>query len=194
MVAADSPAFMSVEVADIKIERALVELSKLDKDLFNKLRREFRQEIKPIAKELQGNIPRGGSPLSGMSRSSRIARTLQTPDARSPYVWKLPTVRVDLGTQRRRGAGSVSIGRIQFLDKRPFSAFSILETARQAQSFRGANMIGGIEAKFPSKGKGRWVIQQFYERRPEIRRILVRMLGKYMRGVNNRMARKLGGF
>lgn len=188
------PSPVQVNLRDVKIERALVELRKLDKDLFNQLRREFRAEVKPIAKQLQGNIPRGGSPLSGMSRSQRISRSRQTPDARSPYVWKLPTVKVDLGTQRRRRAGSVSLSRIQFNDKRPFSAFSILETARQAQGFRGKNMLAGIEAKYPSKGKGRWVIAQFYERRPEMRRILVRLLSKYMRGVNNRMARNLGGF
>jgi len=69
-----------------------------------------------------------------------------------------------------------------------------LETAREAFGFRGANMIRGINSKYPPIGKGRWVIPQFYDERPELRRILVRLLGKYMRGVNNRMAKRLGGF
>jgi len=98
---ADFPSPVGVDVRDVDVERALVELRKLDKDLFNQLRREFRADVKPIAKELQQGIPRGGSPLSGMSSSPRISRSRQAPGQREPYVWKLPTVKVDLGTKRR---------------------------------------------------------------------------------------------
>lgn len=190
---ASVPSPVQIDVRDVDVEKALVELRKLDRDLFNQLRREFRADVKPIAKELQGNIPRGGSPLSGMSSSARISRSRKAPAQREPYVWKLPTVKVDLGTRRRRRARNVPLARIYFNDKRPFSAFSVLETARDSFGFRGDNMLRGINSKFPPKGKGRWVIPQFYDQRPELRQMLVRILAKYMRGVNNRMAKRLGG-
>lgn len=163
----------------------------MDSTLYNQMRREFRSEIKPFARNLHSNIPRGGSPLSGMSGSTRIARTTKTPDARSPYVWKLPSVKIDVGTGRRRRSSVKNIVRITFNDKRPFSAFSILETARRATGYRGANMLRGIRSKYPDKGKGRWVIQDFYTSRPYIVNVAERILTKYIRVVNRRVARRL---
>jgi len=156
------------------------------------MRREFRREIKPYARELQQNIPRGGSPLSGMSRSPRIARTNKSPDLRGPFVWKLPGTKIDVGTRRRGRRGTQSIVRIRFTDKRPYSAFSVLETARQSNTQRGQNMIAGIEQKYKKDGKGRWVIQPFYERRREFIRLAGRIVGKYTRKINRRLAKRIG--
>lgn len=189
MPRAGSPEILSFDIRDLDIDRALYHLRRTDKALFNQMRREFRTAVKPIAKELQGNIPRGGSPLSGMSRSPRKARTLKGADARSPYVWKLPSTKIDVGTRRSGRRGTQSIVRIRFTDKRPFSAFSILETARDAKSWRGQNMIAGIKSKYPNSGKGRWVIKQFYDRRREMLRIAGRVVGKYSRSVSRKIAR-----
>lgn len=189
MPRARSPEILSFDIRDLDIDRALVHLRKTDKDLFNQMRREFRTAIRPIAKELQGNIPRGGSPLSGMSRSPRKSRTLKGADDRSPYVWKLPSTQIDVGSRRSGRRGSQSVVRIRFNDKRPFSAFSILETARQAKSWRGQNMIAGIKSKYSNAGKGRWVIQQFYDRRQEMLRIGTRVVAKYSRSLSRKIAR-----
>lgn len=189
MPRAGSPEILSFDIRDLDIDRAMYHLRKTDKDLFNQMRKDFRTAIKPIAKDLQGNIPRGGSPLSGMSRSPRKARTMKSADQRSPYVWKLPSTKIDIGTRRSGRRGTQSIVRIRFLDKRPFSAFSILETARQSATPRGQNMIAGITSKFPNNGKGRWVIQQFYDRRQEMLRIAGRVVGKYSRQVSRKIAR-----
>lgn len=183
---------LSFDIRDVDVDRALYELRKTDKDLFNQMRREFRREIKPIARDLKDNIPRGGSPLSGMSRSPRISRTSKSVDLRGPFVWKLPGTRIDVGTRRRGRRGTQSIVRIRFTDKRPFSAFSVLETARQSNNWRGQNMIAGIEQKYKKDGKGRWVIQPFYERKPEMMRIAGRIVGKYMKTVNRRLAKRMG--
>ena len=175
------------------LERALYELRRADKDLFNTMRREFRREIKPIAKGLHSNIPRGGSPLSGMSRSNRISKSRKTPEQRAPFVWKLPGTKIDVGTRRSGRRSTQSIVRIVFTDKRPYSAFSVLETARNARGQRGQNMITGIEQIYQSKGKGRWVIQQFYDRKPDILRVAGKVVGKYTQRVNRRLANRIGG-
>lgn len=188
MPRAGSPEILSFNIRDLDIDRALYHLRRTDKDLYNQMRRDFRTAVKPIAKELQGNIPRGGSPLSGMSRSPRKARTLKGADARSPYVWKLPSTKIDVGSRRSGRRGTRSIARIQFTDKRPFSAFSILETARDANSWRGQNMIAAIKSKYPNRGKGRWVIEQFYDRRQEMVRIGRRVVAKYSRSITKKIA------
>ena len=184
---------LSFDIQDMDIDRALYELRKADKDLYNQMRREFRRELKPIAKELQSNIYRGGSPLSGMSRSARISKSVKPVDQRAPYVWKLPGTKIDIGSRRAGRQGSRNIARITFMDKRPYSAFSVLETARQARNYRGANMIAGIESKAPANGRGRWVIQQFYDRRQEMVRIAGKVIGKYTARVNRRLAKRIGG-
>jgi len=184
---------LSFDIQDMDVDRALYELRKADKDLYNQMRREFRREIKPIAKELQSNIYRGGSPLSGMSRSARISKSTKPVDQRGPFVWKLPGTKIDIGSRRAGRRGTRNIARITFMDKRPYSAFSVLETARQARNYRGANMIAGIESKAPANGKGRWVIQQFYDRRQEMVRIAGKVIGKYTARVNRRLAKRIGG-
>jgi len=183
-----------ISPSNMDLDRALYELRKADKDLFNQMRREFRKEMRPIANELKGNIPRGGSPLSGMSRSQRIAKTRMSVEERSPFVWKLPGTKIDVGTRRSGRRGTQSIVRIVFTDKRPFSAFSVLETAREGRGFRGNNMVKGISDKYPNYGKGRWVIQQFYDRRNEMVRIAGQIVGKYVSGVNRRLGKRLRGF
>ena len=182
-----------IQPVNADIDRALTELRKADNDLYNQMRRDFRREIKPIAKELQSNIWRGGSPLSGMSRSARISKSAKPVDQRGPFVWKLPGTKIDVGSRRSGRRGTRNIARISFTDTRPYSAFSVLETARQGRSQRGENMIVGIEKKVSAKGKGRWVIQQFYDRRQEMVRIAGKVIGKYTNRVNRRLAKRIGG-
>ena len=191
----DSNEILSFDIQPVNadIDRALTELRKADNDLYNQMRRDFRREIKPIAKELQSNIWRGGSPLSGMSRSARISKSAKPVDQRGPFVWKLPGTKIDVGSRRSGRRGTRNIARISFTDTRPYSAFSVLETARQGRSQRGENMIVGIEKKVSAKGKGRWVIQQFYDRRQEMVRIAGKVIGKYTARVNRRLAKRIGG-
>ena len=182
-----------IQPVNADIDRALTELRKADNDLYNQMRSEFRREIKPIARELQSNIWRGGSPLSGMSRSARISKSAKPVDQRGPFVWKLPGTKIDVGSRRSGRRGTRNVVRINFTDNRPYSAFSVLETARQGRSQRGENMIVGIEKKVSANGKGRWVIQQFYDRRQEMVRIAGKVIGKYTARVNRRLAKRIGG-
>jgi len=189
---AASPNSLQFDVLAGGLDVMLTDLRKLDRDLYNQMRREFRAELKPLANKLQKNIPRGGSPLSGMSRSPRISRSLQSAEDRAPFVWKLPTARVEIGTRRRGRRGVRNVVRIRFNDKRPYSAFSVLELARNSFGYRGANMVRGINAKYAPVGKGRWVIQQFYDRRPEVIGVLKMFLKRYGVQVSARLAAKAG--
>lgn len=167
-------------------------LNAVDKDLTKQMRADFRSEIRPYANELKANIP-GPSPLSGMSRGVRLARTTTPAEQRSPYVWKKPSASIDVGSRSRgRRSGryrTEPILRIRFNDKRPYSAFSILETARQATNWRGENMLRGLEKKgYGPVGKGRRVIDQFYQKQPEMIGIAQRILVDYAKRVNVRLA------
>lgn len=174
------------------LDVVLDDLRKLDRDLYNELRRELRADLKPLAQRLQKNIPRGGSPLSGMSSSPRISRSRQSAQQREPYVWRIPPARVEVGTRRRGRRGVRNVVRIRFNDKRPYAAFSVLETARQARGYRGQNMIRGINAKYPAVGKGRWVIQQFYDRKQEVIMIIKPIVLRFGVKASARLAAKAG--
>lgn len=182
------PAGFVVQAPDVR--RLIAELKRTDKDLFNQMRREFRSEIRPYARELAANIP-GKSPLSGFSRYPRQSRSLQTAQDRSPYVWKKPSASIDIGTGRRRRRSEQSLVRITFNDRRPYSALSIMETARDAQNWRGKNMLRGLEtAGVGTYKKGRWVVGQFYDKRGEMVSIARRILQKYSIYVNRRFERR----
>lgn len=169
-------------------DRVFRELKALDNNLLKEMRAEFRTEIRPYANELKSNIP-GSSPLSGMSRGVRLARTRKSADDRSPYVWKKPSPSIDIGGRVSRRTGARNVVRIRFRDKRPYAAFSILETARQGRNQRGQNMVRGLNSKVAPVGKGRWVIEQFYKQRPELVKIARLILQKF----GNKVSRRLGG-
>lgn len=183
---------VSYTLRKTEVSRLFRILNNVDKELVKQMRADFRKEIRPYANDLKANIP-GPSPLSGMSRGVRLARTRTSADERSPYVWKKPSASIDIGSRsrgrRRTGRKTEPILRIRFNDKRPYSAFSILETARQPSNWRGENMLRGLEKKgFQAVGKGRWVIDQFYQKQPEIIRVAVGILGDYSRMVNRRLS------
>lgn len=166
------------------------ELKQADKSLFNQMRKDFRTEIRPYANDLKANIP-GASPLSGFSRGVRKARTTRSPEQRSPFVWKKPGASIDVGSRGRSRYNTQPLVRIRFTDKRPFSAFSIMETARIPGNWRGENMLRGLEKKgYGPVGKGRWVIKQFYDQQPEIIGVARRVLNKWANGVSRRLARR----
>lgn len=165
------------------------ELKQIEPGLFNEMRRDFRREIRPTANKLKANIP-ARSPLSGMSSGVRIARTRTPADQRSPFVYKKPGASIDVGGRSRGRYKTEPIVRIRFTDRRPFAAFSIMETARQGFGTRGRNMIQGLNSKFPPVGKGRWVIKQFYDEQPQLINTVRRILKQYGSKVSNRLARR----
>jgi len=178
------PASFRIEQKNVK--RFQRELKDLDKDLYNEFRREMRAEMKPFAQKLQSNIP-STSPLSGMSR--RPPRGRQSIEERSPFVYKKPRARIAVGTGRiRSGSSGASIVKIVFNDRRPSSAFSVMETAGANGSNRVSRALA--TAGYPLRKRGRFVIPDFYEREAEVVRAARKVLQKYSKMVSKKFARK----
>jgi hypothetical protein len=167
------------------------ELKDLDKDLFNEFRRAMRKEMKPYAQELKSGIP-NQSPLSGMARNARYAR--QSFDDRKPFVYKKPRARISVGSgrvSRSSRASGVSIVSIVFSDKRPFSAFSVMETAgARRPGNRVARSLDAAGFPLRGRGKGRFVLPDFYAMAPAIQQDARNVIEKYARMVSKRLARK----
>lgn len=178
------PARFRIPQTDVR--RLQKELKELDKDLYNEFRREMRAEMKPFAQKLQSNIP-STSPISGMSR--RPPRGRQSVEERAPFVFKRPRARVSVGSGRiKSGSSGVSVVKIVFNDRRPTSAFSVMETAGTNGSNRVSRALA--TAGYPLKGRGRWVIPQFYQAQPLITNAARRVLRKYAEKVSKDLARR----
>lgn len=169
-------------------------LKNLDKDLMSALRREMRNAIRPTANELKGRIPSASDvPLSGMATrpgrdpSGHLRNVRQSPEQRAPFVYRAPSQRINVGygpTRSRRPNKPVSIVSISFRDKRPFAAFSVMETAGIRspgnpvdRSLRSA----GYPLRGASKGKGRFVRPFFYEKKGDLVRMADRIIDKIAR-------------
>jgi hypothetical protein len=183
------PARIRIQSTDLR--RLQSELKELDKDLFNEYRRSMRGEMKPFSQKLQGSIPTQ-SPLSGMSRRARYAR--QSFEERSPFVYKKPRARVSVGTGRiskKSMASGVSVVSIVFSDKRPFAAFSIMETAgARTPGNRVARALDRAGHPLRGRGKGRFVIPDFYDMRPQMEKTAINVIRRYAAKVSKRFARK----
>lgn len=178
------PASFRIDQRNVK--RFQRELKDLDKDLYNQFRREMRAELKPFADKLQSNIP-STSPLSGMSR--RPPRGRQSIDERQPFVYKKPRARIVVGSGRiREGRSGTSIIKIVFNDRRPTSAFSVMETAGTQGSNRVSRALA--TAGYPLRKRGRFVIPDFYERENQIVGTARKVLQKYSRMVSKRFAKR----
>jgi hypothetical protein len=149
----------------------------------------MRAEMKPFAEKLKVNIP-STSPLSGMSRRARYAR--QSFDARAPFVYKKPTARISVGTGRitkKSKASGVAVVSIVFSDKRPFAAFSVLETAgAQTPGNRVARALDRAGFPLRGRGKGRFVLPDFYEMRPQIERRAMDVIDRYAKKASRGLA------
>lgn len=182
------PASFTLRKTDVS--RLITELKAVDKNLFNELRREMRADIRPIANQLKANIP-SKSPLSGFDRRARGVR--QSIDERAPFVYRKPSVSIDVGSRsrgRRRGMYRTEpVVRLRTTDKRPSSGFSVLETAGTRSS---SNRIakGLATAGYRLGDRGRWIIPQFYNRQDELVRITRRILQTYAKQVSKRLARR----
>jgi len=85
---------------------------------------------------------------------------------------------------------------IRFEAKKGAAGFQIMELAGTKNpvpsNYRGKNMIQGLAtAGFPLGDGGRFVIPEFYRRRPEIMAMAERTLAKYMDRVSAELAAKV---
>lgn len=185
-----------------EIDFAIRTLKQIDSGVYKEFTDEFRTEAKKIAAELKTNIPKR-SPLSGM-KPAILARRGATSNADylDIYQWRMPSVKIVIGSRSRGGRRrSRPVVAIRFRDSRKTAGFSILELAGAENpngvTYRGRNMIQGLKKKkYPLRGggdipKGRFVIPDFYERKPEIMAMAERILLKYSEKVSRRLADKV---
>lgn len=164
----------------------LKELKQLDPNLRKELVAEMKRDVNPIAQDLLSKIP-GQPPLSGFAPSV----------GESPYIWRKPRVSVKTPFARRaKKPGTFPVVSIQFNDRRPNAALSILELAgsrnigraKAGLTSQGAAMIRNLDRRYPVlKGLGRFVIPEFKERQSEATSLAVAILDKFARKVNRRL-------
>lgn len=170
----------SFRIPQVRVKQLQRELKELDKTLFNDMRREMRASLKPFADRLHSRIPTA-PPISGFARRPRGVQ--QSIEQRAPFVWKRPRPRISVGSGRiARGRSGTSLVRIVFNDRRPTSGFSVLETA----GARGPNRLSRAMATagFPLRGKGRFVLPEFYENEDIVVNVARRVLRKFARRVS----------
>jgi len=176
------PAALTIKPQDYRA--LLAELKAVEPGLVNELKKEFRSELKPVGKRLAGNIP-SGSPLSGFTRNK---------GGEPPYLWRKPNPSISVAGRAKRARRQKLVA-IQF--KQP--AFAIMELAGSANrgkdksgmTQRGLNLVRGLATKgYPLGDRGRWVIPQWYEQEPEVRRIATNILQKYGEKVSRKFKAK----
>jgi len=176
------PAALTIKPQDY---RALLdELKAVEPGLVNEFKKELRSELKPVGKELAGNIP-AGSPLSGFTKAK---------GGEAPYLWRKPTPSIKVAGRARRARRQKLVA-IQF--RQP--AFAIMELAGSANqgkdksgmTQRGLNLVQGLRTKgYPLGDRGRWVIPQWYEQEGRVVNIAVGILQKYGEKVNRKLKAK----
>ena len=165
------------------------QMKSLDKEIFNEMRREFRTAVRPTASNLASGIPTISQlAISGVRPNAPKAR--QNVDQRAPWVYKKPTMQIDVGMRSRgyrRGRQKTEpVLRIRFSDKRPYSLFSVLERSRNG---RLSQQVG---ESYPFGQKGRWVIDQFYKEQGQLFDAARVILVKFARRFSLSLAYRLG--
>lgn len=182
-----------------EIDFAIRTLKRMDSAVYKEFTDEFRTKAKAIGEELRSrNLPQRGSPLSGMApRTINRRRATSNADYLNKYLYNKPRVKIFIGS-RNRGMKRRTrpIVAIRFEAKKGAAGFQIMELAGTKNpngvSYRGRNMIEGLRtAGFPLGDGGRFVIPEFYRRRPEIMAMAERTLAKYMDRVSAELAAKV---
>jgi hypothetical protein len=170
---------IGITVSDESFRQLVKELDRVEPGLRTVFQKELKDGLNPVKTSLLNKVP-GGSPLSGMAPGK----------GESPYIWKKPNsiVRTTFA-KRAKEPGMVGAVTIEFSDRRPNAALSILELAGTAGkgktgsglSQRGRNMIQGLAtAGYPLRtGPGRFILPHWKNEQGKAFEIARRLLEKY---------------
>jgi len=180
---------IGITVDDASFRKLVKELDQVEPGLRVVFQKELKDSLEPVKKSLLGKVP-GQSPLSGMAPGV----------GRSPYVWKKPNgiVRTTFA-KRAKEPGMVGAVSIEFSDRRPNAALSILElagTAKQGKSSppgwtqQGQNMVDGLaSAGYPLRsGPGRFILPHWKGEQGRAFDIAGKLLTKYAARVGRRLS------
>jgi hypothetical protein len=170
------------------LKDVLRELRNLDPALRKELRDEMKGAIAPLGSSILAKIP-SAPPLSGFA--SNVGE--------SPYIWRKPrmAVRTPFAKRASKPGAAYPVVSLQFADRRPNAALSILELAgsrnigknKGGLTQRGRNMIKGLStAGYNVKaGLGRFAIPEFKTKQPQAERLAREILGRFSAKVNRRL-------
>ena len=174
------------------IQAVVKELRDLDRELYNTLRRELKQELSPVSKKIQSNIP-SKAPLSGFAK-----RNATGPEG-VRYTWQKPTagVNTDLGNPKRAASGLTPLVSLFYRDKGGTAGFSILELAgsknigrfKNGLTPQGAAMIRNLNSRFPQRStSGRFVLPFARPQVPQMRKAVENIIAKFAKRIGRRLS------
>lgn len=160
------------------IRSAIAKLKEVDPELVKEFKKEMRTAIKPIAVAIADIVPPENSPpLSGMRSGYTRLR------------WAGVKGTVSITPGKKKGASRlVSI----VVQAKPDAGFKMAELAgsrSDGYTPQGEAMIRGLRSRFPLPGSGkggRFAFTKFREERPEVVRIAVDIMNKYLDEVNRK--------
>jgi hypothetical protein len=179
---------IGITVSDESFRNLVKELDKVEPGLRVVFQKDFKDSLNPVKNSLLSKVP-GAAPLSGMAPGK----------GSSPYIWKKPNsiVRTTFA-KRAKEPGMISAVSIEFSDRRPNAALSILELAGTAgkgaagkgMTQRGKNMIAGLQtAGYPLRqGPGRFILPNWKGEQGRAFEIAQRLLEKYAARVGRRIS------
>lgn len=181
------PAQFTVAAADLKV--LLTELRQLDPNLRKHMQAEMRKELKPFSNSLAKKSP-AQSPLSGFGFR-----------AQSDSIYRWGSVSGLISTpmgKRAKKPGYYPVVSMKFKSRGKGKAgFEILELAgtknkgkdRKGMTWRGENLVRGLQtAGYPIQGGlGRFIIPEAKKDAPEVSRIALTVIEKFVKLVNRRI-------
>jgi len=179
---------MGITVSDESFRRLVKDLEQVEPGLRKVFQDELKDKLNPVRNSLLGKIPTS-PPLSGMAPGV----------GQSPYIWKKPSsiVRTTFA-KRAKEPGMIGAVTIEFSDRRPNAALSILELAGTANkgrdgggmTQRGLNMVKGLQtAGYPLKqGPGRFLLPHWKGEQGRAISIAAKLLEKYAAMVGRRIS------
>jgi hypothetical protein len=184
-MAKQPPAFMGVMIDEANFRTLIKELNAYEPGLRTVMQKELKTRLNPVKDAIASKIP-GGAPLSGFSPGV----------GDSPYIWRKPRATVKTTfSARAKEPGAVSAIFFQFADSRPNAGLAIMEFAGQARvgkkkqglTPQGAAMIRNLDARYPIRGLGRFVIPEGQKQQGRAVEITMKVLREYAAKVGRRL-------
>lgn len=179
---------IGITVSDESFRNLVKELDKVEPGLRVVFQKDLKDSLNPVKNSLLSKVP-GSSPLSGMAPGV----------GKKPYIWKKPSsiVRTTFA-KRAQEPGMISAVSIEFSDRRPNAALSILELAgtanlgkeKKGMTQRGLNMVKGLStAGYGLKpGPGRFILPHWKNEQGRAFDIAGKLLVKYAARVGRRLS------
>lgn len=178
--------FVGVLIDEENFRTLIKELNQFEPGLRAVMQKDLKDALNPVKNAIATKIP-GQPPLRNFAPG--IARD-------EKYVWKKPRSSVKTTfAARSKEPGTVAAIFFQFIDPKPYAGLRILEFAGQANVGRfrqgltpqGRAMIRNLDAKYPIRGYGRFVVPEGKKQQGRAVQITTKILREYAAKVGRRL-------